>query len=147
MRGGSVRAAEKGSVQAAASRRAVGPSDADWLWHTTEAAEGNVAFTDLYAGSWVALESPVEAFRSAPDARGILHPETLKSIGVQFFTWGGPWSGKVYLDQAELVDSLPETTVLRRAGRGNVPARFGAGARRYDARGRRMDHHFDMSGN
>lgn len=109
----------------------------DWLWHTTEALDGNTAFATLFMDTWVALESPVSSFYSAQTVPGILNPGQLKALGLQFFTWAGPWTGTVFIDQLELVDTPIVTPVRRgstryRAGAGKdwKSAWFGADGRR-----------------
>jgi hypothetical protein len=42
----------------------------DWLWHTTEALEGNPGFSPVFMDAWVAVESPVGAFYSAQKPLG-----------------------------------------------------------------------------
>lgn len=112
----------------------------DWLWHTTEALDGNPGFSTVFMDTWAMLESPVTTFYSAQTVPGIVNPGQLKSIGIQFFTWGGPWTGTVYIDQLELVDT-PIASDVRRASLPASPAdgkewsfeRFGVDGKRIDA--------------
>ncbi|MDQ3003705.1 MAG: hypothetical protein M3Y08_20905 [Fibrobacterota bacterium] len=86
----------------------------NWLWHTTEDLDGNTGMTIIYDDSWTLIESPVENFYSGQTIPGIKHATNLRSIGIQLFTWGGPWSGTIYIDDLEIVDSIHEPVSIRR---------------------------------
>lgn len=101
-----------------------------WLWHTTEGLEGKEGMTNILDTGWITIERDVGDFYAAGDtAAGIQNPEQLRSIGVQFFTYNGPWTGTIQIDEVRLVDELAVSVADRKVskaglGRTRLPARF-----------------------